>query len=391
MSRVRAGWVWLVKPGRLARLGHGRGGRAALLLIGIFLVPVVACWLIWVIGLIPIFEYARWVPIALVSIVGVAGILGLFFAFGFWGTGANSGQDGGDQFGEFRPLVAFGLGWLRWLMQVVLVGGCLYAWIAVYTDFQVWHLTSTPEIDALPARVASMPVGADWKPRHTETGNDGDNPYPNGYYQRDFDVPAGYTYARMKTWMSGPAWANSFGALRRPHCDTYGRSCRAEVAGKPQYSVNAWFIRASYEGDTPEVDLKLTYTSYDPESPDADVSEETRDRAALIPIPPDWSRYVVTAGTSDDGEHYSQGFDVPETFARTGLKAWITGPTWTHPAAGPAFGALKTEPCRTLPVSGDYLCTATVASTQRHDLEESLLVSFMPKDHTVLVTLDRNG
>lgn len=394
-------WTTLTKPGLLGRLSHGRGGRAAFVLIGVFLAPVVVCGAIWLLGLIPIFEHARWIPITLCSIVMAVTILPLFLLFGFWGTGANSGQDGGDQFGDFRPLVAFGLGWLRWLMQLVLVGGCMLALFGVCTDVRPWRFFSTPEIEALPARAASMPVGAGWTPRSADTGDDGENPYPNGYYERSFDVPAGYTFARMRRWMSGPQWANGFGALQVPHCDSDTHHCAAQVkpppGARPQYTVDAQFDPASYEGDVPEVDLRLTYAQYVPsEAPDADVSQETRDRAALIPIPAGWSRYDLDAETTDNGENYTQYYDVPESFTRTDLNAWLTGPAWTHPATGKAFGEITMDdPCRK--IADHYLCSMIVTATERTDPAdddqpvESLLVSFEPGDHQVTVAFERNG
>lgn len=402
IALLRTLWVAITRPGLLGRLSRGRGGRAVLVLIGIFLIPVAACWLIWVLGLIPIFEYARWIPIGLVSVVGVVSILGLFLVFGFWGTGANSGQDGGDQFEyDFRPAVAFGLGWVRWFMQLVLVGGVLYAWMAVFTDVQLWNVFSTKEIDALPARAATMPVPADWKATWTDTGDDGANPYPNGYYERTYDVPAGYTFARMRAWMSGPRWAAgsggaAFGALKEPHCDSTTADCRAVKSAPgdwPRYTVYAWFTPALHAGGLPEVRLRLEYTEYDrAEDPMADLSSDTRDRAALIPIPPNWSRSGAHAGTSDTGEIFYQAFDVPASFSGKDLTAWFAGPTWTHPATGPAFGAIKQDrPCQKL--TDHYLCSLSV--TAHDNIEdgpvESLLVSYKPVDHTVTVNFERNG
>lgn len=400
---VRELWVRISKPGLLGRLSHRRGGRAALVLIGAHLLPVPVCGLLWLFGTLPIFHDARWIPVSLVSIVALTAFALSPIMFGFWGVGANSGQDGGDQFTDFRPLVAFGLGWLRWLMQVAMITGLAYAFILTLTDFRLWHVTSTPELDALPARAATMPVPASWKVIGTDTGDDGDNPYPNGFYERRYVVPAGYTFARMKTWISGPQWAHdpdgdAFGALQGVHCDAVAGStdCQAALTpargGLPKYMVQAWFDPARSAGELPEVRLRLTYTEKPLPEDDVDVSQDTLDRAALIPIPPSWYRTDVSGGPSDSGENYVQRYVLPASYTGRDLKAWLSGPTWTHPATGPAFGAIKQDrPCQKM-TDGDYLCAVT--ATAHDNIEdgpvESLLVSYKPSGHTVTVDFERN-
>jgi len=398
---ARKVWGTVSRPGLLGRLSQGRGGRAVLVLIGVFLVPVVLCGLIWLLGLVPIFDSVRWIPIGLVIIVGLVSITVLFAAFGVWGVGASSGRDTGDQFtGDFRPLVAFGLGWLRWFMQIVMIGGIMLAFMAVWTDLRWWRLVSTPEIDALPARAATMPVPADWSPAGTATGDDPDNPYPNGYYERRYDVPASYTFARMRDWMSGPGWANdpggaAFGALQAQHCVSVAAHCTAELTPAPgelpRYTVHAWFSRARSEAGTPQVRLRLTYAEYDPaKAAEVDVSRETLERAALIPVPAGWNRINVSGEPSENGENYVQTFAVPRSYTGRDLKAWLTGPAWTHPATGKAFGAVTMSyPCKKL--DDHYLCSMTVAEPGSGGPVESLLVSYTPGDHTVRIDFERNG
>ena len=397
LATARKLWVTISRPGLLGRLSQGRGGRAVLVLIGAFLAPVLLCGLVWLLGLVPVFAYARWIPIGLVVIVGLVSIAVLFAAFGVWGVGANSGQDAGDQFtGDFRPLVAFGLGWLRWFMQIVMIGGIVLAFVAVWTDLRWWRLASTPEIDALPARAATMPVPAAWTPAGTATGDDPDNPYPNGYVERRYDVPAGYTYARMKKWMSGPGWADGLGALQAQRCDSAATHCTAELTPAPgdlpQYTVHAWFTRALSGGDTPGIRLRLTYAEYDPaKAAEVDVSRETLRRAALIPVPAGWNRFDVSGEPSGSGENHVQTFAVPESYTGADLKAWLTGPAWTHPARGEAFGAVEMSyPCKRL--DDHYLCSMIVPATENSaGPVESLLVSYAPGDHTVRVDFERNG
>lgn len=398
---VRRLWVKISKPGLLGRLSHGRGGRAALVLIGAHLLPVPVCGLLWLFGTLPIFHDARWIPIGLVSIVALVAFALSPIMFGFWGVGANSGQDGGDQFTDFRPLVAYGLGWLRWLMQVLMIMGMAYAVIFTITDFRLWHVTSTPELDALPARAATMPVPANWTLTDTQTGDDGDNPAPNGFYERRYDVPAGYGFARMKTWFSGPWWANrpggrAFGALQGVHCDSMKGStdCQAALVpaqgGQPKYTVRAWFDAPLSGDDLPEVRLRLTYTEEALPEDDVDVSQETLDRAAQIPIPSGWYRTDVFGGPSDSGESYVQTYALPESSTFADLKTWLDGPAWTHPAAGKAFGAVKMSyPCKKL--SDHYLCSMTVTEPESDGPIESLLVSYKPADHTAMISFDRNG
>lgn len=401
MTSVRKLWATINRPGLLGRLSRGRGGRAVLVLIGAFLAPVVLCGLIWLLGLVPVFENARWIPIGLVGVAGLVSITVLFAAFGVWGVGAGSGQDTGDQFtGDFRPLVAFGLGWLRWLMQIVMIGGVLLAFVAVWTDLRWWRLVSTPEIDALPARAATMPVPADWTPSGTSTGDDPDNPYPNGYFERRYDVPASYGYARMKAWMSGPGWADApggaaFGALQALRCDSVATHCTAELSPAPgdlpQYTVHAWFSRSPSGAGAPGVRLRLTYAEYDPaKAAEVDVSRETLERAALIPVPAGWARFDVSGEPSDNGENYVQTFAVPESYSGRDLKAWLTGPTWTHPAKGRPFGPVEMSyPCKKL--DDHYLCSMTVTEPDSDGPVESLLVSYAPGDHTVRIDFERNG
>lgn len=402
-SRGQTLWTKIFPPRLLGRLSGGRGGRAVLVLIGFFLAPVLVCAVIWLIGLIPIFGDARWIPGIPGAVFAVLAILWLFYAFGWWGTGTATA--GGDQFDrDFSLPVAFGLGWLRLFLQIVMVGGCVLVIIAVWMDLRPWRLLSTPEIDALPARAASMPIPADWKPTGTETGDDSENPAPNGYYQRRYDVPAGYTFERMRTWLTGPQWADdpdgdSFGALEMPHCDADSGHCRAELrpvrGSHPEYVVDALYSAPLAEGETPEIRLRLEYAEYDPgQAPEAELTDETRARAALIPIPATWHRYNASADTSDNGENFVQSFDLPRSYTGRDLKAWLAGPSWTHPATGPAFGKIRMSyPCRH--ESDHYLCSMIVASTERGDDSdgpvESLLVTYQPDDHTVTVDFERNG
>src|SRR5699024_647157 len=98
---------------------------------------------------------------------------------------------------------------------------------------------------------------------------------------------------------------------------------------KPEY-----FIRAAYHesrtGHVPNrVDVRLNYHKY--EEPDWDVSQETVDRARMIPIPSDWTRSSVVEGTTSNGEKFTQFYRVPDSFSREDLKGWLNGPMWTEP------------------------------------------------------------
>lgn len=251
------------KPGLLGRLSGGRVGRAALVLIGTYLVLPVVCVLLWVVGLAPVFARAHWIVAILATVIFLAMLMWVGLAFGFWGTGAYSGRDGGDQFGgDFTPGAATGLGWLRWFMQVVGIGACAIPLVALWSDARWWHLVSRPEIDGLQDRAATMPIPRGWTPTSSVLSATPPGLPQDVYeFEQGFDVPNRYTAAAFKKWLESPRWRASFGALQEIECDRDIGRCEADVTPPPgedvRFSVELWYA--------PSVRVKLQYWPHGPD------------------------------------------------------------------------------------------------------------------------------
>lgn len=249
--------------GLLHRLSGGHGGRAALVLIGCHLVPAVVCAVLWGVGITPAFDQLYWIPAVVATLVALVGTVWLMMAFGFWGVGLASGHDGGDQYADdFAPRVAFALGWLRLFIQIVMIGVCFVACASLWVGVRWWHLASTPEIEAVPAKVATIPVPEDW----TRTGTVNREPpwadY-NGSYTSSFDLPQGYTFSDLEEWFHASEWQSSFGRLSQIECDSDLERCEAEVVAREgeqmSYSLEAWYHVSSIEGLPPSLRITLQY------------------------------------------------------------------------------------------------------------------------------------
>lgn len=233
------------RPGLLGRLSKGGGfGKAALILVAVHLLLLLVCLGIWWAGLAPVFDQVHWIPAIVVTVVAVAGVTFLMASFGFWGVGANSGQDGGDQFeGDFSPAAAFGLGWLRWAVQVVVIGSVGMLVIMTWMNFRPWYIFSSPGIDAMPNQVAGMPIPGGWE----RSGADEDDDWkrdrsaytkPHARYEQNYYAPV-RTFAEMERWVSDEAaWKQSqFGAITNVDCNERIGRCRADkipAAGRPE-------------------------------------------------------------------------------------------------------------------------------------------------------------
>ncbi|MBC3192192.1 hypothetical protein H7X46_14090 [Pseudonocardia sp. C8] len=232
------------RPGLLGRLSKGSTGKAALILVAAHLLLLLVCLGIWYAGLAPVFDRAHWIPAVLVTVVAVAGGTFLMASFGFWGVGAHSGQDGGDQFeGDFSPAAAFGLGWLRWALQIVVIGSVGMLVILTWMNFRPWYILSSPGIDAMPTQVAGMPIPRDWEQSDTEKDDDWKRDRaaytkPHARYEQSYYAPV-RTFAEMERWVSDEAaWKQSrFGAITNVDCDERIERCRADkvpAAGEPE-------------------------------------------------------------------------------------------------------------------------------------------------------------
>jgi len=397
----------------LAELTGGRGGRAALVLIAAHVVLPLFTFALWALGLLPIFDDLRWIPIVIVSLYAAVVFIGLFVRFGAWGTARSFFRDVGEEYMEtFSPRVGYGLGWLRWFMQIVAAFILIFPLLMTWGNTRWWQISGTEALDALPARAAQIPVPEGWELERTDASQTGvpslpfqehvDGPAPQGYVEHTYNVPDSYTFDELKDWLRGPRWENedgsAFGAIKLQRCRNESTRCRAQVVpssgDKPEY-----FIRAAYHesrtGHVPNrVDVRLNYHKY--EEPDWDVSQETVDRARMIPIPSDWTRSSVVEGTTSNGEKFTQFYRVPDSFSREDLKGWLNGPMWTEPVSGEAFGQVEVDDCREIgPDDDEYLCSVTVGDESSADDPdrgpiETLTVSLDP-DHTVQVGLSRNG
>lgn len=368
-------------------------------------------WGIWAFGLLPIFDDLRWIPSWSSVIVGVVLVFGTIMWFGFWGTVSTLGRGHGEEYGEtFPPWTALGLGWLRWLMQIVLVAVVLIPGVFIWLDVRAWHVLGTDELRSLPDDAAAIPVPDDWalvSTRSTDVGLSGiadwtDGRHPNGRVTQTFEVPPTYTFDDLKEWFESDAWIDTsdgeaFGAIEIEGCRAEQMRCAARrtppPGEHPEYFVSAILELPVSEWDEPEVEVHLSYEKYS--RPDWDISDETVDRAMAIPVPSGWVRDSdALASTTNNGETFSQGFGVPESTTREDIEAWLAGSEWTAPSAGEPFGELEEANCREIgtgELDRTYLCSVIVVRDDPADRPiESFTVS-LDSDHQVRISLSRNG
>jgi hypothetical protein len=395
----------------LSELSGGSGWRAGGIIVLAHLAPAPVMLAIWVVGLHSIFDDARWIPAWIALIAGSVMVVGLIGRFGMWGTPASGNRDHGEDYMDtFGTRLGFGLGWLRWFMQIVLVAVVLVPGLMTWTDVRAWHLLGTDELRALPERAAAIPVPDDWVLVETESTGFGlaefvdwpDGREPHGSVEQRFEVPSDFTFDDLKGWVASPDWAEDpegdpFGAVELESCDTDTMRCDARLVPppgeQPEHFVRATLHEPATELGEPEVEVLLTYRKY--VDPDWDVSRETIDRALSIPVPSDWVRHSdAIAETTRNGERISQVFGVPESTTRDDVETWLSGSQWTDPSAGAPFGAVELERCREVgpgELDRSYLCSVRVVRREGASGPiESLRVS-LDADHTVRVSLERNG
>lgn len=398
----------------LATMSGGNGWRGAAILVVAHLVAGVVAVGLWAFGLLSVFDDLRWIPIGLVATYGLVATVTLLLRFGFWGTSVTLSRSGGEDLeSTFSPGVGFGLGWLRWLMQIVLVFIVVFALLLTLGNAQWWQLAGTAELDRLPDLADSIPVEEDWELVDSEATGTGipdfmdgpQGPEVEGYVERIYEVPASYTFDDLRGWLEHPNWdagPDAFGAIRIESCRRDSGRCTAHLvpAGlEPEYFVRATLREPSFAAGETEVRIRVTFREY--VEPDWDVSDETIERARTIPVPDEWTRASFTAETTNNGEKVTQFFGVPDSYTRDDLEAWLAGPRWTDPDGGETFGEIEVDtPCREVgpgELDRRYLCSAVVPSTRRSPIDdsnhgpvESLSVS-LSADHTVRVSLERNG
>ncbi|MDQ6522562.1 hypothetical protein RB608_03075 [Nocardioides sp. LHD-245] len=383
----------------LARLSGGRPGRAALILVGSYVAALPVAWAGWVLGQAPAFDDARPAAYALVGALGLATVGTLVLVFGSWpmptGVGLRLSRGYGERYDSFGSPAGFRLGLLRTVLQFVVTGSCLAAFLLAMLDIRWFNIVPTAEMRGLPDRAAAMPVPDDWRLTRTEEGVDDDVKVPNAYVLQVYDVPDSVA---LRAWLSAPTWADdpdgrSFGAIRVEHCDEDGESCSAHLmppAGQqPEFFVTA--ARYGAAGGARSVQIRLSYRQYVAPT-DLAVSPATLERASLMPVPVDWVRLTVDGGGRGvtTSENYEQSFGVPDTFAPADLDAWLASPAWTSPASGPAFGAIALDqPCREREFFPGYVCDVTVSAPPDAGVAETFEVSLEP-DHTVVLRFTRD-
>lgn len=257
---------YAVRPGLLARLSGGRMGRAVLVLVGAYLVPIVLCVLLWVLSQTSTFIGRSWVLAVVASVLALAIVLWLMFAFGFWGVGAASAVrddlDGGDQLAEFGPERAYALGWVRWLLMVVSIGLSFYFILLMFAGVQWWHLTSTSEIDAVPDKVAAIPAPHSWDETTTDDSPPEWGSY-TGHATIDFDVPEDFRYADMEDWVHSDRWGGRFGELEHIECTEEIERCTADIVPRDgeemRYQMDAVWTESSVAALPPSVRVDVTY------------------------------------------------------------------------------------------------------------------------------------
>lgn len=399
----------------LARLSGGSGRRAAAILIVAHVIPGVIALGLWALGLLPIFDNVRWLVTTIVVAFAVLSALWMFLAFGFWGTIRTWGVGHGEEYEQtFSTGVGFALGWLRWFMQIVMVAVLFVPLSMTWLNMRWWHLAGTEELDALPSVAQTIPAMPDWElleVEATETGFPGvldstmTDPDPEGVVQQTYAVPDSFTFEDLQAWLAGPTWAQPetgepFGPILVEYCRPENNWCNAQrvpAQGQPaEYFLRATFEDANGMDESPQVIVRLHYRQY--VEPDYDVSQETVQRAKQLPIPDDWTVIDEQNSTNVNGEEFTRRYTVPDSFEAEDLQAWFQGPVWTDPAQGEPFGALQAKPCREVdsvdPPS--YLCSAIVADTLREPGRPvngpvEVVRATLAADHTVRVTLERNG
>jgi hypothetical protein len=381
----------------LARLSAGRPGRAALILLAVYLPAALLGWAGWLLGLAPVFADARPLAIGLVGAIGLATVGTLVLVFGSWpmptGAGLRLSRGYGERYDTFGAGAGFRLGLLRTGLQLVVTGSCLAALLLTVLDVRWFNLVPTEEMRSLPERAAAMPVPADWRLVRSDRGVDEDVKVPNAHLVRTYDVPAPVV---VRDWLSAPAWAERadgrpFGALRIERCAS-ATSCSAHLA-PPAGRDPEFFVSAHLDGADsghPQVQVRISYRQH--AEPDLGASEVIVERAALMPVPDDWVR-IEASGDGPSGathEQYVQTFGVPDSFTPADLEAWLGSAAWTAPASGPAFGAIAAdEPCRRQAYGTAYVCERVVSATVGTAEVESLTV-WLETDHTVRITFERD-
>ncbi len=359
----------------LSELSDGSASRAAGIIVVAHLLPGLVMLGLWLLGLLPVFDGGlRWVLRVIAVGFGSVALLGLVLWFGFWGTPGGGDQASGEEYTDtFGPRIGFALGWLRWFMQLVAAALALVAAVMIWMNLRMWHFTGTEELRALPARFERIPVPDEWTPvgdvdasrfgiRSIVSWPDGDR--PNGHVQRRYSAPASYTHDDLRRWMTGPDWttgASPFGAIQVEACSAEDEPCDARLVprpgGEPEYFISADLRTEPGAARRVEILLRLQYWKHTP--PDHEVSDETVERARLIPVPSDWVRHtVVTEGKSNSGERFTQWYTVPDTTTERDIRAWLAGPQWTSPATGRPFGRITVDSCQR--VDGLYRCEASV-------------------------------
>lgn len=143
------------------------------------------------------------------------------------------------------------------MAALVLVGAhvaVLMIVLLIWADVRWHHVFSSPEIDRMPARAATMPIPQGWT---LETAGRRDDSFPEEVYEyeQSFDVPEPYGFSRLAEWMSSSEWEASFGALQAVECDVQLEVCQAEVVPPPGEKVT-YLVEASHRSGTVRVDLE---------------------------------------------------------------------------------------------------------------------------------------
>lgn len=383
----------------IARLSGGRGGRAALLLVGIHLGVVVVACAIWAAALPLVDPDVRLLPRIAAVVIDVPLAFAAMLWLGGWGVGAASGQGWGENYADtFRVRTAVGLGFLRWFLQIVMVGVCFLAAVFTWMNARPFVLIGTDEIRSLPGRAERMPVPPEWHLLGTEKHDDGGIPTPNGSYELEYAVPEGTRFDEMRAWLTGSGWDAAFGDVGRmalQWCDPEEGSCSAQVR-PASHEPAEFFVRARtrerYDGQS-QIEVQLSYQQY--VAPDLDVSGALKDQLNRVPAEESWVSYDSDGEKTDSGEVAHLRFGVPGDFGRDDLEAWMASSAWARPREGKPFGAIELDrPCADVLEDGQWSCHAHVVGTYPHRAGRPVLLVSARLDEergTLSVGVERNG
>jgi len=229
--------------------GHSASKAAYILIIAHILPPIILTG-IWLISTIPYLESLSFFGLIIKALGLLSLLLGILFvtmsfaAFGFWGTVITSGRGSdNDSLEYFSPGKGYMLGWLRWLLQLVMIGGMLFPILLTANNIRMWQVLPNPENRiGLTAKTVQLPakVPAEWKLKYAKNGPS-DWPASDSFsYSMTYTLPEDSEFTQVKDWVTTANWQEVFGSpVRKTVCDVDIEDCTLYFAKKPNVSATS--------------------------------------------------------------------------------------------------------------------------------------------------------